>query len=398
MMFRSVKHDIGLRSFGIMTTQTEHDPPFDNRGFYRRLSLQGRKLWLNVFVFSPGGIDWSVPLVKAHVYNPETCQWVSRQCPLPSIVYDRCFFAKRDQYAEYLETLRRLRKLPRVSLLGYGLKGKWDVHRMLAVDGRFSRFLPPTRLLRSMRTVRDWLCEHGEAVLKPLSGSQGRGVLHVRRGMPGEPNAFTVHGRDAHNGSITRGFTDEAALYAWLRRFIGRRGYLVQRYLQLYDHAGTAYDVRVLMQKNGSGRWQLTGLGVRRGQSGSLTSNLHGGGMPERAEAMLAREFGQQRADTILEELRRLSIQVPEALEACHGRLAELGIDYGIEPTGNIWLLEVNSKPGRSIFTYLHDKQAQITATENPLRYADYLLRHRVLGEAAGPACPDTLSATQFMP
>ncbi|UUZ97792.1 YheC/YheD family protein [Paenibacillus sp. P25] len=106
-----------------------------------------------------------------------------------------------------------------------------------------------------------------------------------------------------------------------------------------------------------------------------MTSNLHGGGSALPAADFLAREFGEGKAEALLRELKRLSELLPEALESSHGRLAELGIDYGIDTSGNIWIIEVNSKPGRSIFTYLQDDRARKAAIVNPIRYAGFLLR-----------------------
>jgi len=46
--------------------------------------------------------------------------------------------------------------------------------------------------------------------------------------------------------------------------------------------------------------------------------------------------------------------------------------------------LEVNSKPGRAIFSYLHDKKARFNALANPIRYARYLMRHHRNRESGG--------------
>ncbi|MCS7463631.1 YheC/YheD family protein [Paenibacillus doosanensis] len=366
-----------------------------NRDFYRKICLIGQQAGLNVFVFTPQGVSETDNVVKGYGFDAEARRWIGRNYARPDLVYDRCFFTSRRQAAEYREAVRRLRKPPAALFLGYGLRGKWDVQHMLERDGRFVSHLPQTEPMRSVRSAAEWLKRHGELVLKPQAGSQGRGVLHVRRGAaaarPGvgpvapegtanaEP-AFAVRGRDARNRPVACSFDSAAALLRWLRRFTAQRDYLLQRYLPLHNQNGEAYDVRSLVQKDGTGRWQVTGIAVRKGQGGSLTSNLHGGGSAEPALPFLTAQFGAETAARIAAELERLSRLLPAALEQSHGRLAELGIDFGVDTGGHIWILEVNSKPGRSIFTYLHDDRARFNALANPIKYARYLLRNTRAG------------------
>jgi glutathione synthase/RimK-type ligase-like ATP-grasp enzyme len=423
-------------SMGILSTQMAGDPPFGSQSFYRNLCLVGSREELDVFVFAPQDVDWLTKTINGFIYDELQCRWICRNYPLPDVVYDRCFFTTREQYMRYRVVVRRLREEHRVLFLGCGLKGKWDVHRMLGREGRFDRHLPQTEVLRSEYAVVAALRMRGQVILKPQAGSQGRGVLLVEQAsglergvtiaagpMSGvrllerslsetvqgevlerpaaaawparltrserpaiacEPRwpstvnadpAFTVRGRDARNRRIASGFADEAALLRWLRRFTARRSYLQQQYLLLQTRSGDAYDVRSLVQKDGAGRWQVTGMAVRRGQGGSLTSNLHGGGTVEPVGEFLASQFDSAKAESLLRELHLLSELIPQSLEACHGRLAELGIDFGIDIEGHIWILEVNSKPGRSIFTYLHDHQARTRALVNPIRYARFLIK-----------------------
>ncbi|MFE5318796.1 YheC/YheD family protein [Paenibacillus sp. NPDC056579] len=389
-------------ALGIMTTHTEGNPPFYNRDFYRKLCLIGAKSGFTVFVFTPQGIRWAEGTVTGFVYDKNTRRWRPHECPMPSVVYDRCFFTNRGQYVEYRETVRRLQLFPSIHFLGRGLKGKWEVQQMLEKDGRFDMHLPKTEVMRSVRSAAEWLQEHGTVLMKPQAGSQGRGVLLVQRTAASAttarlhaadsvapesaetaPTAFTVRGRDARNRRIKRSFADKAELLRWLRRFTAKRDYLLQQYLQLHGSSGEAFDVRSLVQKDGNGRWQMTGMAVRKGQSGSLTSNLHGGGQVEPAFAYIEGQFGTEKAKIIREQLERLSMQIPEALEQCHGRLAELGIDFGVDTDGQIWILEVNSKPGRAIFAHLNDDAARNKALANPVLYARYLIRSR---ETLNPA------------
>ncbi|WP_052486885.1 YheC/YheD family protein [Gordoniibacillus kamchatkensis] len=212
----------------------------------------------------------------------------------------------------------------------------------------------------------------GELFLKPDGGSQGRGALRVSA----EPGgSVAVRGRSPRNEPYARRFARADDFAAWLMAAIGSRPYLIQPYLPLVDREGNAYDIRCLMQKDGSGRWQTTGLAARRGRSGSVTANLHGGGAAEPAAAMLAREFGAAEAGRIEQTMRRLAARIPPLLEEQRGRLCELGIDFGVASSGRVWLIEVNSKPGRAAFGRIGDPSLRQAAVLNPLRYAAALLR-----------------------
>lgn len=87
-----------------------------------------------------------------------------------------------------------------------------------------------------------------------------------------------VRGRDGTNTPFQYVFDSQAEGLNWIHEFIGSRRYIIQPFLHLTNSKGQPFDVRVLMQKNGLGRWTLTGMAVRLGNQGSLTSNLHGGG------------------------------------------------------------------------------------------------------------------------
>ena len=104
---------------------------------------------------------------------------------------------------------------------------------------------------------------------------------------------------------------------------------------------------------------EAAGTAVRRGKSGNVTSNLHGGGTAEELLPFLIKEFGQEKSLQIHCTLLEIATQIPAILEQHHGRLAELGIDLGIDSSGDVWILEANSKPGRSAFTRLSDPSAR---------------------------------------
>jgi glutathione synthase/RimK-type ligase-like ATP-grasp enzyme len=367
-----------IGSLGILVTLAEIQAKQDG-DFHRRLCLKGEELGMDVFLFAPETIDWRRGTVHALRYRRETGDWEGQPSPLPDLVYDRCFPANRRQRESYLAASRRLRQCPGVRLLGNRLGGKWSVGGWLSRFPGIAPHLVATDRLADPQALRHRLEREESVFLKPDSGSQGRGTLHVSRRPDG---SFLVRGRSFRNRPLTARFPGAEAAAGRILQFAGGRRYLIQPYLALHTLDGDAFDIRSLVQKNARGVWQLTGAAVRLGAPGSATSNLHGGGSAHEVQPFLEREFGKERAAGIWDTLKKLSGEIPPALEARCGRLVELGLDFGISRDGRVWILEVNSKPGRSAFSRLPGKRRKEEAIYNPVYYARFLLDRP--GRAAG--------------
>ncbi|MFC0214093.1 YheC/YheD family protein [Paenibacillus chartarius] len=385
---------------GVLVAGRPGEPGFAGETFHRELVQAGIRLGIRVVIVTPQrlltALRGELPstnidgtMVPAYVMSA-LGGWRLADVPLPDYIYDRHFAANAAEQSVYREALRELSAAPgRVKrLLGAGLPGKRAVQRMLAKDAELSRYLTPTELFRSPRRLLALLDRYGELFLKPDGGSQGRGAFHI--GLGDGSDRITVCGRTASNERFAYSFSERAAFIDWIHRRVQARPYLIQPYLTLYDRAGSPFDIRCLVQKDDSGQWQRTGMAVRRGVPGSVTANLHGGGEAEPAEPFLASEFGKETAKRIEGRLQQLSEIVPIVLESQCGRLVELGIDFGIDRSGRIWLLEVNSKPGRSCFARIGSPHTRRASVENPLRYARSLLRR-------GAQCSNAILASQTL-
>lgn len=364
-------------SLGIMTTERDAFPPFSNARYYRQLSLFGTRMGLLVYVFSPLHINWTLQRVPGYTWNRNTGSWEKQLLPLPDLVYDRFFYSRNRQFVPARTAIRKLRKWPNLRFLGFGLPDKYRVHRLLSGDDTIAPHLPELCNITRLGDVKAMLAKYGDLVLKPRGGSQGRGIFRLTA-MKDRPGSFRVKGRDWHNRFYSRHFGNPRDLAAWLLVRLKHCPHTAEPFRHLTTRSGAPYDIRTFMQKNRRGRWQWIGMAARIGQPGKLTSNLHGGGKAEQAWTLLQAEFGD-RAGKLADKIRSLSMHIARVLERNHGRLVELGADFGIEPSGDIWLLEVNSRPGRSIFDQIGDRAAGNKAISNPIHYACYL-RERQLG------------------
>ncbi|MEK3881755.1 YheC/YheD family protein [Paenibacillus sp. PL2-23] len=362
--------------FGILASS--HGKPSDavwlpEPRLCRELSLASVAAGVETYVFSAADYKPGASSILGLQYVGG--EWVRRLVPLPDIVYDRSFYRSAEARRAAAHALAKLKEQRRFQLLNSKLPGKLSVHHALAGDAALAPYLPRT-VLYSERGLRELLHAAGGdgLVLKPAAGMQGRGIVRIMLGACDDKPV--ANGRTRSNRPFQQTFAGTAELTHWLRRFMGRSAYLVQPCLRLRDGFHRPFDIRVLMQKDGSGEWKLTGMAARRGGEESLTSNLHGGGEALPAHTLLTENFGKLEAERLRKEIHTISGHTAKRLETSFGRFGELAFDCGIEPSGKLWLLEANSKPGRDAFRQIGDETAQRLSIQRPLRYARYIM-HR---------------------
>lgn len=383
-----MKRQSSRHYIGIMAGEYRNDrvPPFGETRFYESLCAAGHSFGAEVFVFSPLDVNEAERTVEGYGLSPEG-GWKKRLYPLPDLIYDRAFFSSKTSYEVHRQAVRRLCSLKPAPYLGFGLKSKWEMLHFLRRDPVLRPYLPPTVKITGPEEAARQLRQEKRIFLKPANGSQGKGTVLAER----TEKSWRVRARNPANQPVDLEFAREAGFVQWLGSFMGRRTYLMQPYLELTAPSGEAWDIRALVQKNGRGLWELTGMGARVGASGSMTSNLHGGGSAVEVSGWLELQFGSEKAAELLETLRMLAKRIPAALEASNGRMAELGLDLGVDREGRVWIIEANTKPGRSIFRKLGQEKLLLQAERNPIAYACHILSRTGLRPDGKQARPKPL-------
>lgn len=353
---------------GVMTGSGRGNPPIAEPVYCSQLCQSAPLFNLDVLVFQPEGVAADGTSVSGYAWRDGAWQKVT-SAP-PDIVYNRFFCSSRE---ERRKAATALALLPGSVPWSRGLPDKWRVYNILKSIPQAAYLLPETRLYQGRIGLADMLAEREYGVfLKPRAGSHGKRTLHAMM-VQGGAGGLAVSGRNGDNSPIQMVFASQEEGLDWIHGFIGPRRYIIQPYLHLTASTLQPFDVRALMQKNEHGVWTLTGMAVRLGVKGTLTSNLHGGGTAAAPLPFLIQEYGLSGQD-ILEELTHYANMLPPLLEDACGRLGELGLDFGLDEGGRIWLLEANSKPGRAAFRLTGDTRAARLSAENPLRYARHLL------------------------
>lgn len=147
--------------------------------------------------------------------------------------------------------------------------------------------------------------------------------------------------------------------------------------------------MRVLVQRDGSGNWQITGTGARIGRPGSIVSNLYGGGEAWPLEPVLMESLAMTDAQAVAlrRRIEHIALRVAHEIDvACRrtGYVGELGIDIAIDRSGQLWFFEANSRTGRNLFRQAGLYDASRLADQRPLEFALHLSGFG--GERAGAA------------
>lgn len=367
--------------FGVLAfihPESKTRPFGEQTGFIKQLLLVAERCGLSACAFGPQQVDARGRVLRPYRWRDGA--WRSGVATRPHLVYDR-FFLHRPQP----QTLRRYRSLLRRRpwpFLNPTLPDKWTVHRVLAGHAGAAAWLPPTARYLGPKQVADRLRRERALVVKPVRGMKGRGLYFLER-----------RGNDVFidNGRGTRVIIARGRLAAWCRARLSRES-ILQPCLALVDRQGRPFDIRALVQRDGSGRLSVTGAAVRLGRPGRRVANLHQGGralsLVQAAEQVdgLAAALPGDAAPALAALVEQASLVIVQALDRRFGPLAEVALDFGFDlQRARLFLLEANSRPGRAVFRQSGDHATRTRSIERPIAYACYRLRQRGLLPADAP-------------
>lgn len=224
--------------------------------------------------------------------------------------------------------------------------GKMKKHIEMLRHPALRDHLPETYWITPARTLR-MLGRYPSIFIKPNHGSGGTGIILVKR----TGNTYEVRcGRK-------RKVVGPDSLFKAIQSFRKpSQRYLVQRGIRLAKYNGSIFDARIYMQKP-KAEWIVAGMVARVAAPKQYVTNYQKGGHGEPLPEVLSALFANDRSkvNDCIDRITKLSLIIAETINQRYA-IRELGIDFGIENDGRIWIIEANSKPGHMLFTQLPDK------------------------------------------
>ncbi|MDX8363344.1 YheC/YheD family protein [Cytobacillus sp. IB215316] len=353
-----------MKQFGFLTLL-----PNQERGYATEIAKHAEAFNITVYRLTPLSIDPNTELVHGEKFDLTTNTWVQDTFPIPTVLYDRCFYSQNEISTRSKPIVNWLKTRPDTIFLGYGLPNKWEIYKILNNDPILSHYIPKTEKVTSRHKVIQYLRKTKQVLLKPESGSQGRGVISLS--VKDQYIEAKTHRKEK---VITKQFQHKSEFISWLTKLLTVQSYLMQPLLSLHDEKHRPFDIRILLQKNEQGHWVERGRGIRRGQQNDLISNIHGGGMYIPFKNWMD-ALSTNTNNIIKDELETIIDRVPQILERQFSELFELGIDIGLDQDNKIWLIDTNSKPGRSVIFQLNSNKESELFTA-PLLYCQHLTKN----------------------
>jgi hypothetical protein len=281
--------------------------------------------------------------------------------PVPQVIHNRTLYTvKRPMLA-----IRQLVADGKTVYNEWNRYGKKRIHDILQLNPEIRPHLPATREA-TPQTVKEMMNQFDKLILKPNSGSIGRGIMKLERTEDGW-RLFGA-GKPASRSIL---FRDR--LPAVLLKKMRTRSYLVQQLLPLATVHGNPFDLRVSVQRGPTGQWTISGIVGKMARPKAYITNVARGGTVLTLEQILS-VHPQMSPGEVRQSIERFSLQVAEQLSRHLPHMADIGLDIGLTEFGFPMFIECNGRDLRYSFRKgnLHDAFQAVYS--NPIGYGKYLL------------------------
>jgi len=237
------------------------------------------------------------------------------------------------------------------------VKGKMIKHKLLVKNPSLYPHIPSTKWLTASDALH-MLKSHSTVFLKPDGGSGGSGILKIRNTSTG--------GYEIRYGKI-RERVGKHSLYRTLRRYQkSSTQYIVQKGIHLGRYHGRVFDIRMYLQKPRS-EWGISGMAARIAPPHHYITNYTRGGKAVLLEKVLYPLFegNTEKVNECIENLRIISMDIATTLNKRFKDIRELGIDLAVESSGQIWIIEANTRPQHKLFSKLPTSEMLRTIRHN---------------------------------
>ncbi|MDO4540157.1 MAG: YheC/YheD family protein [Syntrophomonadaceae bacterium] len=296
---------------------------------------------IDMFYFYPSGVKSMGGDIEGLYWHRGL--WGRYTFPYPRVIYNRIVYRRNEAQPGVAKLVRVLNDAPSLIFFNSRFLNKCEVERTLDNEPSLAEFRLKYAPL-APDSLGNMTERHGEVFIKLCSGNTAQGLCKVIRNEAGYFRYSFF--RKGHPVSW-RQASDLHGLYRVLQHSYGTTPAFIQEGLRLARWQGRIFDLRVLVQKNGRGQWQLAARAGRvAGDAGAFVTHVPNGGRAVSFEQLITSCWGRAAYAQTVPLLDRLAVNAAAALERYGDlQLGVLSMDIGMDAQGRLKLFEINSKP-----------------------------------------------------
>ncbi|RKP54497.1 YheC/YheD family protein [Cohnella endophytica] len=351
-----------------------------NRSNFADLIQTGEQMGFVTYVVTTKHLKLHASRVLGFTYVTDDETWVQSWFPRPHVVYNRIPLREDERLPRVRRKLTALSRQPDIRLFNRRFFNKWSLFKWLNENKATKSFIPETRKLTDVSVLASLLRKHKTLYLKPVRGKAGVGIMTVTVQLE-KRSPYRLQIQE-EKGSKTYPCSTMNRLWDRIVKQSDILGepYIAQQGIALAAVNGRPFDLRALAQKNGAGKWEMSGIGARVAGDSSITTHVPRGGNIDDPEKLLVSIFGKEKTSKVLLKVHRTALSLAKQIErSCHYRLCEMSMDLGVDMTGHVWFFEANSKPMKFDEPHIRNK-----SLERIFQYSLYL--HRLKQTSKGGA------------
>jgi hypothetical protein len=340
-----------------------------NRSNFVDLIRTGEGMGITTYVVTVKSLKLNALRVRGYTFRDKDETWIRAWFPRPNIVYNRIPQREDERLPQVKRKLAALSKQPGIQLFNRRFFNKWSLFQWLNENKSTRQYIPETKRLTDAIVLGDLLKKYRLLYLKPVRGKAGVGIMTVKV-QPEKQLPYRLQIQE-EKGSRTYRCSTMKRLWERVLKQSAVLGepYIAQQGITLAAVNSRPFDLRALIQKNGIGQWELSGIGARVAGDSSITTHVPRGGYIDDPEKLLVSIFGKEKTGKVLGKVRNTTLILARQIErSAHYQLCEMSMDLGVDETGHVWFFEANSKPMKFDEPHIRNK-----SLERIFQYSLYL-------------------------
>lgn len=327
---------------------------------------------VTLYFFANDDVSFENKFVIGTYYNHQKNIWEQKKFPLPHVLYDRGGGVPKKS----MLIIHKFKELGIKNINAQHFFDKWDLYNRLSRLETIRPHLPVTVKGDKAISIVQMLNQYGQVYVKTRRGSCGKGVIRIEKHGPEKFRYYYSYG-----GKLFYQIFTEPELMKVINRYFAHNPFIVQKPIDLMKKGECIIDFRSEVQKNEKGQFIITGTTARIGRPHSpIASNTRTEDYyPFDTFVKDTLQLDGIKAFFLKTKINHFLQTVFRAIEHVYGSFGELGIDFGMDTQGQLWLIECNSKSAKVALYHAFGRQIVRESFRNLLQYAKYLVEKQYI-------------------